>query len=147
MGGRPRLAVGAVAGLAQAKYGLLLGGPVGAAACLSVPESDDRKRALRDALAERAQESDRGRWDVLDAVDFVCRTVEDLWIPAEWAGKVPIPDSEPLARLDYILSAGGSAYRYRGGHLERRVDATTVAAFERVVASATDEASMLLRRA
>jgi hypothetical protein len=49
--------------------------------------------------------------------------------------------------LDYILAAGGSAYHYRNGRLERRVDDTAVAAFERVTATASDEASMHLRRA
>jgi hypothetical protein len=73
--------------------------------------------------------------------------VPDLWIPTGWTGTAPIPGAEPLTTLDYILAAGGSAYRYRDGHLERRVDVTTVAAFERVAASANDEASMYLRRA
>jgi hypothetical protein len=114
---------------------------------LSLPESDSRERVLRDALAQRARESERGRWDVLDAIDFVCRTVEDLWIPAGWMGKAPIPGSEPLTVLDRILATGGSAYHYRKGRLERRVDDTAVAAFERVAATANDEASMHLRRA
>jgi hypothetical protein len=49
--------------------------------------------------------------------------------------------------LDRLLVNGGSAYRWRKGRLERRVDDTSVAAFERATATASDEASMLLRRA
>jgi hypothetical protein len=114
---------------------------------ISFPESDSPKRSLRGVLAQRARESERGRWDVLDAIDFVCQTDPDLGIPAEWSGGKPIPGTEPLAHLDYILATGGSAYHYRNGHLERRVDDTAVAAFERVAATANDEASMHLRRA
>lgn len=33
-----------------------------------------------------AAESARGRWDILDAIDYVCRTVPDLWIPSGWTG-------------------------------------------------------------
>jgi hypothetical protein len=106
-----------------------------------------RQRVLRDALAQRANESERGQWDVLDAIDFVCRTVPDLWIPSGWTGKQPISGTEPLTYLDHILATGGSAYHYRNGRLERRVDDTAVAAFERVAATANDEASMHLRRA
>jgi hypothetical protein len=46
-----------------------------------------------------------------------------------------------------MLAAGGSAYQYQNGRLERRVDDTAVAAFECVAATASDEASMHLRRA
>jgi hypothetical protein len=37
---------------------------------LTLPESDSPKRAWRDALAQRARESDSRRWDILDAIDF-----------------------------------------------------------------------------
>jgi hypothetical protein len=114
---------------------------------LSFPESDSPKRALREALARRARESERGNWDVLDAIDFVCRTVTDLWIPAGRTGTEPIPGTEPLVELDWILATGRSAYRYRNGCLERRVDDTAIAAYERTAATANDEASMHLRRA
>jgi hypothetical protein len=49
--------------------------------------------------------------------------------------------------LNQLLVAGGSAYHYRKGRLERRVDDATVASFECVAAAASDEASMHLRRA
>jgi hypothetical protein len=75
---------------------------------IQLPESDvPSKRDLRDALRQRAHESERGRWDVLDAVDYVCRTVPDLWIPADWTGKEPIPGSEPLTVLNRMLALGG----------------------------------------
>src|SRR5262249_21949185 len=97
----------------------------------SLPESDSPKRAFRNALAQRAHESEHGRLDVLDAIDFVCRTDPDLGIPTGWTGTAPVPGTEPLAYLDHILATGGSAYHYRNGRLERRVDDTAVAAFER----------------
>jgi hypothetical protein len=96
----------------------------------------------------RARESESGRWDILDAVDFLCQhdADGDLAIPVFLGGK-PMRGSEPLAVLNRMLANGGSAYRYRRGRLERRVDDTVVAAFERAAATANDEASMLLRRA
>src|SRR5262249_59225834 len=90
----------------------------------SLPESDSPKRAFRNALAQRAHESEQGRLDVLDAIDFVCRTDPDLGIPTGWTGTAPVPGTEPLAYLDHILATGGSAYHYRNGRLERRVDDT-----------------------
>ena len=53
---------------------------------ISVPHVDDPKRGLRTVLAQRAAESARGRWDILDAIDYVCRTVPNLWIPSGWTG-------------------------------------------------------------
>lgn len=38
---------------------------------ISVPHVDDPKRGLRTVLAQRAAESARGRWDILDAIDYV----------------------------------------------------------------------------
>jgi hypothetical protein len=116
---------------------------------LNLLQSDSPKRALRDALMVRARESERGRWDILDAIDFLCQhdPDHDLSIPAGWIGGAPVRGSEPLAVLNGLLASGGSAYRYRKGRLERRVDDTAVAAFERVAATANDEASMHLRRA
>jgi hypothetical protein len=115
---------------------------------LSLPESDSPKRALRDALMLRARESENGRWDILDAIDFRCQhdADGDLAIP-DFMGGIPMRGSEPLAVLNRMLANGGSAYRYRRGRLERRVDDTVVAAFESAAATANDEASMLLRRA
>lgn len=116
---------------------------------LSLPESDSPKGALREALMLRATESERGRWDILDAIDFVCQNDPDyeLGIPAVIMAGHPVPGTEPLTVLNRLLTSGGSAYRYRKGRLERRVDDTAIAAFERVAATASDEASMHLRRA
>jgi hypothetical protein len=116
---------------------------------LILPESDSSIRALRDALMLRARESERGDWDILDAIDFLCQNDPDheLAIPSVFIGKNPVPGTEPLAVLNRLLASGGSAYRYRKGRLERRVDDTAVAAFEGAAATASDEASMYLRRA
>jgi hypothetical protein len=116
---------------------------------LSLPESDSPKRSLRDALAQRARESDSGRWDILDAIDFLCQNDPDadLALPTVMIAGHPISGSEPLTILNRLLANGGSAYLYRKGRLERRVDDTAVAAFERTAATASDEASMHLRRA
>jgi hypothetical protein len=116
---------------------------------ISILDSDAPERDIRIALEQRARESESGRWDVLDAIDYLCQidTDGDLAIPAAWIGTTPIPGSEPLAILDGLLATGGSAYHYRKGRLERRVDDATVAAFERAATTANDEASMYLRRA
>ena len=116
---------------------------------LSLPESDSPKRSLRDALAQRARESDSGRWDILDAIDFLCQNDPDadLALPTVMIAGHPVSGSEPLTILNRLLANGGSAYLYRKGRLERRVDDTAVAAFERTAATASDEASMHLRRA
>jgi hypothetical protein len=104
---------------------------------------------VRAALGQRARETESGRWDVLDAVDYLCQSDLDgaLAIPADWIGTTPIAGSEPLAVLNSLLITGGSAYHYRKGRLERRVDDATLAAFEHVTATANDEASLHLRRA
>jgi hypothetical protein len=98
---------------------------------------------------QRARESERGRWDILDAIDFLCRTDVDgeLGIPSAMVAGQPLAGSEPLTMLDRLLVNGGSAYRWRKGRLERRVDDSAVAAFEHFTATASDEASMYLRRA
>jgi hypothetical protein len=116
---------------------------------ISILDSDAPEHAVRVALEERARESERGRWDVLDAIDYLIQSDlnGDLGIPAEWTGTTPIAGSEPLAVLDRLLTTGGSAYHYRKGRLERRVDPATVAAFEHVTATANDEASLHLRQA
>lgn len=116
---------------------------------ISILDSDSPERAVRAALEERARESERGRWDVLDAVDYLIQSDldGDLAIPADWVEGRPIAGSEPLAVLDRLLITGGSAYHYRKGRLERRVDPATVTAFERVAATADDDASLHLQRA
>lgn len=116
---------------------------------INILDSDAPEHAVRVALEERARESERGRWDVLDAIDYLIQSDldGDMAIPAQWIGKTPIPGSEPLAVLNRLLVTGGSAYHYRKGRLERRVDPATVAAFERVAATANDEASLHLRQA
>lgn len=116
---------------------------------IPLQQSESPKRVLRDALMQRAGESERGRWDILDAIDFLCRTDTDgeLAIPRTFIGGQPLAGTEPLAALDRLLVNGGSAYRWRKGRLERRVDDSAVAAFERATATASDEASMHLRRA
>lgn len=85
----------------------------------------------------------------MDAIDYLCQSDHDgeLGIPAEWIGDTPIPGSEPLAVLSDLLLTGGSAYCYRKGRLERRVDDSTALAFEHVTATANDEATLHLRRA
>lgn len=77
----------------------------------------------------------------------MCQSDPDLGLPSGWTGTVPIPGSAPLSVLNRLLVTGGSAYHVLNGRLERRVDETTAAAFERVAATAGDEASMHLRRA
>ena len=116
---------------------------------IGILDSDAPEHAVRVVLEERARDSERGRWDVLDAIDYLIQSDldGDLAIPAEWIGKTPIPGSEPLAVLDSLLITGGSAYHVRKGRLERRMDPATVAAFERVAATANDEASLHLRQA
>lgn len=116
---------------------------------ISILDSDAPEHAVRVALEERARESERGRWDVLDAIDYLLQSDLDgeLGIPADWIGTRPISGSEPIAVLIRLLSTGGSAYRPRKGRLERRVDPATVAAFEHVAATANDEASLHLRQA
>lgn len=109
---------------------------------LSLLDSADPVLAVRRELEERARESESGRWDILDAIDLVCQSDTD--------GDLAIPDANgevPIAILNNLLVAGGSAYRCRKGRLERRIDDATAIAYEHVVATANDEASMLLRRA
>jgi hypothetical protein len=116
---------------------------------ISIVDADHPEHAVRVALGQRAWESENGRWELLDAIDYLCQSDldADLAIPMDWIGNTPIPGSEPLAILNRLLSAGGSAYCYREGRLERRVADATVAAFERVAATPNDEASLHLRRA
>lgn len=116
---------------------------------INILDSDAPEHAVRVALEQRARSAEDGRWDILDAIDFLCQNDPDgdLAIPAVWFGTTPIAGSEPLAVLNRMLLDGGSAYNYRRDRLERRVDDATLAAFERVAATAGDEASMHLRRA
>jgi hypothetical protein len=116
---------------------------------ISILDSEALGHTVRVALEERARESERGRWDVLDAIDYLIQSDLDgeLGIPAHWRDGTPIPGSAPLTVLDRLLITGGSAYHYRKGRLERRVDPATVAAFERIAATANDEASLHLRQA
>jgi hypothetical protein len=115
---------------------------------IGILDSDAPEHAVRVALGQRARESESGRWDVLDAIDYLCQSDLDgnLAIHADWSGKRPIAGSEPLAVLNRLLATGGSAYHYRKGRLERRVDDATVAAFEHVTETANDVASLHVRR-
>ncbi len=114
---------------------------------LGVDNPAEAVRRVRCALEERALESEAGRWDLLDAIDRVCQADPDLGVPTEIIGGRPVAGSAPLSQLNWLLVSGGSAYRIRRGRLEQRVDETTVAAFERAIATIADEASMHLRRA
>lgn len=109
----------------------------------------ETKRALRNALAERSKKSENGRWDILDAIDYICRSNPDLGLPGAIIPitNEPVAGSEPLTLLNGMLTRGGSAYRVRGGRLERRVDNSALAAFERAAGTASDDASMFLQRA
>ena len=117
---------------------------------LSILDSEgEPAHAVRVVLEQRARESDSGRWDVLDAIDFLIQSDSDgeLAIPAVFFGGTPMPGTSPIAMLNDLLVTGGSAYHCRKGRLERRVAEATAAAFDHAAATAGDEASMYLRRA
>lgn len=117
---------------------------------LSILDSDaEPVHAVRVALEQRARESESGRWDILDAIDYLFQIDldGDLGIPAHWGGNRPIAGSSPVELLNDLLATGGSAYRIRRSRLERRVAEATVTAFEHAAATANDEASMHLQRA
>jgi hypothetical protein len=105
--------------------------------------------ALCDELERRAASPD-GRWDVLDAISYLVQmNWDDLALPEESIGTEPLSGSEPLARLDYILESGGSAYRVANQRLGlgRRAGEHTEAMFQRAAAAAGGSAGQHLRRA
>lgn len=112
----------------------------------------ERVDELCSVLRSRIQESDRGQWDLLDALDIMLymdyEVNNDLFIPQMTPTGEFISGSAPVSNLDWILTQGGSAYTVtKRGRLERRVVESVSEMYSRIVKDASQIAGRHLTRA
>jgi hypothetical protein len=106
--------------------------------------------ALVGELEQRAADPN-GRWDLLDAIDYLIQmNRDDLVLPgALGAAQEPLPGSELVSVLDSTLMAGGSAYHVtmNGDGLERQASEYVESVVRRAAETAPEASAGHLRRA